>query len=100
MTKFKELVKKKTHLGLTLEFSYLFARGEVYRWINHNRPKIISNRVFARQSIVSQGIESARTLLEGSLNGGERGSNFDNARHRAQNREKIENTGVALAVHR
>ena len=43
---------------------------------------------------------TARTLLERSLNGRERGPNFDNARHRAQNGKKIENTGVALAVHR
>ena len=31
---------------------------------------------------------TARTLLERSLNGRERGPNFDNARHRAQNGEK------------
>jgi len=30
----------------------------------------------------------------------EEGPNFGNARHRAQNGEKIDNTGVAKAVHR
>jgi len=40
---------------------------------------------------------TARTLLQRSLNGRERGQNFNNARQRAQN---VENTGIALAVHR
>jgi len=36
-------------------------------------------------------------LIKRSLNGRERGQNFDNARHRAQNGE---HTGVVLSVHR
>ena len=40
---------------------------------------------------------TARTLLECSLNGRKRGPNFDTAH---KNGEKIENKGVALAVHR
>ena len=62
----------------------------------------LSSPSFSSASVLLRPGLTARTLLERSLNGRERGPNFDNARHRAQNggKKKIENTGVALAVHR
>jgi len=50
-------------------------------------------------SCISPG-RDARTLLKRSLNARERGPTFDNARHREQKWDKIENTSVVIAEHR